>query len=210
MAHYPAEHVMKCALYYSHFTQSIIAENTFFLRDASDAFFADPTGLATQIYNAAVTNLIPELSSWVVLQGVRLEDIRSLPYGGSDYPQTAQQGTAAATPKAVPTSTAFSIKKLTGTLGRSYRGRWYWPMWEGSDLSDADEVALTKAGNIVAALGAFQDGVETGTYPCEFGIVSFQHNGAVVNPGLFTRITGWGYSDLLVDSQRRRLLGRGR
>jgi hypothetical protein len=74
----------------------------------------------------------------------------------------------------------------------------------------ADEVDPAYAAAVVVALGDFQVAVEGNATPANLGVVSFQHGGAPVNPGLFQEILGWSYTDTLLDNQRRRLVGRGR
>lgn len=185
-------------------------ESLFYVQDTTDAIFANSAAFATQVFNAAVSSLVPALPSVVQLTGVVFEDIRALPYVGADYPQTPTVGTGHVTTGNLPTSTAFVLKKVTGNLGRSGRGRWYWPLWDAFYMTAVDAVSAATATAFAGALASFQAGVEVGAYPCKMGVVSFQHGGAVVNPGLFQQITAWSYADLLVDNQRRRLAGRGR
>lgn len=210
MAHYPALHCAKIGITFTHNVEAIRCENTLYVRDTTDNLFSDPVGFTTQVFGAVTAHLpavhVPE----VIFDGVTYEDIRSIPYGGGDFPQTPTPGTAGAGTMPMPTSSAFSFKKNTGAVGRSYRGRWYYPVWDGSLLSAADTMFALNANNIVTALAAMQAAIEGGTYPCEVGIVSFQFNKLPRNPGVFTQITSWSYTDLLVDNQRRRLLGRGR
>lgn len=207
--HLDCPHTAKVGLTFKHSTEAVQCENTFYLQDPTDNMFSDFNGLATQIYNAAVAQLVPHMYPVVVFNGVVLEDVRSIPYGGSDYPQTDAPGTKAASTGSIPTVNALSVSKITGTFGRSYRGRWFWPIWDKSDLASADVVNTVRANEITTALAAFQTAVETGTYPCNMGIVSQQINKVPRAHGVFYQIVKWRYSDLRVDSQRRRLLGRG-
>jgi hypothetical protein len=183
---------------------------TFAWQDATDNLFSDPGGFATQVWTAALANLKSELCPEVVLNGVVFEDIRSIPYGGADFPQTPTPGTNGAGTLKVPTDTSIAIKRVTGAVGRSYRGRLYWPLWDQSYLVTADTTGATYLNGVVSALASFQAAVEGGTYPCTCVLVSFYSDGALRDPGISTPIVGWTYKDVVVDSQRRRLLGRGR
>ena len=211
MAHYPALDVVKLALTFHHASVDTHCEMTFFLKDSSGVVIGDPGGYATSFFGEAVTNLIPQLDPNVVLDGVVLENINALPYVGSDYPQTNQAGTLVySDAETLPPSTCFAIKRVTANLGRSGRGRLYWPIWQHGWLVSAGAINNAGANGITAKLSAFQAGVEALVAGSQLGVVSFQHGGAAVNPGLFQPITAWAYTDLNIDSQRRRLLGRGR
>jgi len=210
MPHYPADHCAKIGVLYHHATENVKCENTFFVEDPTDAIFADAAGFAAQVYAAVLADLVPHSSSEVVYDGISFEDIRVLPYGGGDFAFGPDAGTATSTGDSLPTDTAFAVKKLTAGLGRSARGRWYFPVWNAAWLASADQLNSGFAAGTVAALSAFQAAVEGGALPVSVGIVSFQIGGGVRNPGVFQRITSWDSTDAYVDSQRRRLLGRGR
>jgi hypothetical protein len=210
MAAKTAPHTCRTALTFKHAVEAVDCEMTFAWQDDTDALFSDPGGFATQLWNAAVAKLVPELCPEVVLNGVVFEDIRSVPYGGADFPQTPTHGTNGSGSVKVPTDTSIAIKRVTGAVGRSYRGRLYWPLWDGSYLVTADTTGAAYLNDVVAALESFQAAVEGGTYPCTCVLVSFYSDKALRDPGISTPITGWSYKDLVVDSQRRRLLGRGR
>lgn len=202
-------HVAKIALGFIYGTEQAQCENVFYVHDGTDAMFSDPDGFCDQVHTAAVTNLIPELFPIVGINQVGFEDVRSVPFGGIEKSYTITYGSHAATGVRLPANVAFSIKKNTGALGRSGRGRWYWPVGYTDALSGDSVIATASANNWVAALVAFQAAVEGGTYPCQMGIVSYQTGGAQRPNGFFQQITSWGYSDLISDSQRKRLPGRG-
>lgn len=187
-----------------------VAENTFYVQDTTDAIFADPAGFAAQVNLAVVSALIPDHRAEVIYQGCQFEDIRTVPFGGGFYPRTPPIAGAIAGVTALPFNVSFSIKRLTANLGRSGRGRWYWAGMDEADLSGPNTVDSTRASNMVGALLAFQGDVEGGTYPVEMGIVSYYHDKVLRGAGLFQRIESWGLFDLIVDSMRKRLPGRGR
>lgn len=209
MAHYPAAHCAKLGVLFGHSLVSIKAEMTFAVMDPADGIFADPGTFCDAVFLAATTNLVPQLCPNVVLNGVSFEDIRAVPYVGVVFGKPATPGTRVAGSATWPTDAAIAIKRTSANLGRSGRGRVYWPLWDNGETTAVDQISGTYAGAIAAALATFQADVEGYSAGLELGIVSFQHGGAPVNPGLFEQTTGWNAFDTMVDSQRRRLLGRG-
>lgn len=208
--HIPTDHVAECAILFTDSAGLAKCENTFYLQDLTDDMFSDYTTLSTQIWNAFTSTMLGAANNDVIYNGVSIEDQRSLPYAGLIFPQTPTAGTISTGTTAMPNDNCLAIKRSTGVPGRSGRGRWYQPVWGQNQLSAQNTVTSTLGNAIVAALTAFQAAVEGGTFPCEMGIVSKQTGGMPRTAGLFQQITAWGYTDLVVDSQRRRLPGRGR
>lgn len=210
MPHLVTPHCAKVGVLFTHSAINIACENTFAVRDATDAIFSDLASLADYIWLQVIADLVPASAVEVVYNGISIEDVSVLPYGGATFAKTATPGTGSGLVAELPTSSALSIKKQTAALGRSGRGRWYWPVWDAAELASGDTVATAKANGYLTALTDFQSAVEGYTVPLEVGIIS-QQSGKVVRPqGLFEPITGWTYFDTSVDNQRRRLLGRGR
>ena len=211
MTHLPGTpHVMKCALMWTYGATGMVCENVFYLQDGTDAIFAAPGTVATNIYNAAVAHLTPVNYPEISINGVALEDVRTTVFGATVFPQTPSVGTNAGGGVAIPSNVSLSIKKVTGNPGRSGRGRWYWPIASSAALINGDTVGSAYAAGVVSGLGAFQTAVEGSVPASQMGIVSYFQNKVLRPSGLFQRITAWVASDLNVDDQRRRLLGRGR
>lgn len=107
-----------------------------------------------------------------------------------------------------PGNVTWCIKKTTGLRGRSFRGRTYWigmpTTFYTSALMDP-----TKAGLIVAALNAIGTSIST-VNGGQLVIVS-RRTGGAVRPGnaVVTPVVNFASTDLILDSQRRRLPGRG-
>ncbi len=180
------------------------------MQDASDAIFADPTGICNEIWTHVLATLVVGSSHAVIYNEVGFEDIRTVPFGGLTVSQTPTAGTHSGGGDTLPSDVCIAVKKGTGNLGRSGRGRWYWPLGVASALVHPDEVAAAQITTIETALQDFQAGVETITGTPLMGIVSYRHGGVARAAGLFQHITSWSVADAFVDSQRRRLLGRGR
>lgn len=202
-------HTAKISLRYTNYLEGNVCESTFAWKDPTDAMFATPTVAAAGVFTAAVSNLIPQLSPFVILDAVGFEDIRTFPFGGIVVPFTATPGTDSAGGSQLPASASLAIKKFTGTLGRSGRGRWYWPIGSSGFLVNGNTVLSAAAVNWAAALASFQAAVEASYTGSQMGIVSYYSAKVLRSAGLFSQITAWGASDLNVDSQRRRLPGRG-
>ena len=208
--HLTTPHTARIALLYRHATEAIQAELTFAIRDTSDAIFAVPITTAVNLYSAFTSTLAPFFSPEVVLRGVTFEDVRTIPYGGLQYDGTEVPGAYGGGDAPIPTDSALAISRFSAVLGRSNRGRIYWPIWDRAELSSADTVLDTHWGDIVDALNSLA-GVMVESFPdLELGMISQQTAGVVRANGLFVPTVLWGTTDGLVDSQRRRLLGRGR
>lgn len=103
----------------------------------------------------------------------------------------------------LPNNVSFAIKLDGGLTGRSTRGRLYW-----NKLIEADVT-----GNLLAAVraNAIRDAINStliligALFEYEMQIVSFVSNGAPRVSALVTPVQAATYSDLQVDTQRRRL-----
>lgn len=126
--------------------------------------------------------------------------------GAQDSDIVAANGTNAGNPYQSLGAT-FAIKFSTGLSGRSYRGRMYWPqLIEG--LVVANDLNAGYAAGIRDAVEDFFTSINddaVGTH----NVVSYQNDCEWNTTGVATPVTGYSYTDLHVDSQRRRLSGRG-
>jgi len=195
----------KIALQFTNLDGDSQCENVFYLRDTSGVIFIDPVATCNVIFVDAVGTLIPQLSPFVILNGVSFEDVRTVPFGGVVVPEAPTPGTDSAGGVQLPASASLSIKKTTALLGRGGYGRWYWPIGSAGFLVNGNTVLAAAAINWAAALQSFQDALETSFVVTEMGIVSY-YSATVLRPaGRFAQITHWGAVDLNVDTQRRRL-----
>lgn len=210
MAHIPCPHVAQLSLLFTHNVEAVNCELTFDLYDTSDVIFTDPGATSTEFWNDAISDLKPYLVPEVILNGVVFEDKRVIPYAGADYPKTSTAGGYGSGSDGYPTNAALAVKRSTATLGRSGRGRVYWPIWDHSLISQVDVVGSAYAALVTTALGTFQAHLEVDLSPAKVAVVSTQHAGASRVTGVSYPVTGWAVTDLNLDCQRRRLLGRGR
>lgn len=207
---YPAPHCARVAILWTSAVDLQTAENTFYLQDTTDAMFADPGATVDAIWTAFIAHVPAATDPGVIYNGVVFEDVRTVPYGGIDVPETPHPGTLAYTGAGLPSDTCKAVKKSTGTLGRSGRGRWFFPILNSGALNTPDTFTSLVCTTISGALQGFQTALELAITPAKMGIVSFRHNNLPVNPGVFRQITGWGCVNTYVDTQRRRLLGHNR
>ena len=201
---------MKASLGFTLMGGAIQCLNTFYVEDASDWIFANMATVATGIFTAATTRLVPVTYPAASYNLVILEDVRMPPFGGTSFPQTATPGTRAGTAGSLPTNAAIAITKVTSNLSRNGRGRWYFPLVDIASLSAVDTVQPAYVTLIVGALGNFATDVNGIHAGMAFGIVSYFVNNAVRGTGVFEAVTNFAARDGLVDTQRRRLAGRGR
>lgn len=102
-----------------------------------------------------------------------------------------------------PQNVTWAIKANTAKRGRSYRGRSYWIGLLQTDapldlLGQGRATAITAAmNNLLTLMGPVNGG--------QMVVFSQMQNGVWLNPGISTPITNYSYTDLVVDSQRRRL-----
>lgn len=205
----PCPHTLKCALLSYYASPALTMLNTFYLQDTSDAVFTDLVATAGLIETACSTNLVPVTRSNVAYFAVELEDIRTVPFGGGTFSFSAAQTGAVAATEHIPPNNCIAVKRGTADLTRSGRGRWYWPITDAGDLVGGTQANTTFAASVRDALNDFQVELEASLNPALFGIVSYQAAKVALNPGVFKRVTGWSLVDYNVDSQRRRLAGRG-
>lgn len=107
----------------------------------------------------------------------------------------------------LPSNVAVCVSKRTAFSGRSFRGRNYIPGIPSAQRSGVNELESSFVSSIRAAWEVVLDaGVDDGWVPV---VVSRFHAGAPRVTGVATPITGVIVVDNIIDSQRRRLPGRG-
>ena len=113
---------------------------------------------------------------------------------------------------AMPGGSTFCITMQTGHAGRSQRGRIYLPGLATFDLQSAPNqnlVTAARANAYVASINSLIAQLAALSPALTLVVVSYMSGGAWRSTAQTTPITNAAYSDLAVDSQRRRLAGRG-
>jgi hypothetical protein len=203
-------HTARITVGWTYLNAPVQCENVFYLFDASDAIFGSPLTVAAAIHTAVVSDLAPATAPEIIYNEIGFEDVRTVPFGGVVLATALTPGTHSYGGSSLPSDVCIAVKKSTATLGRSGRGRWFFPLGNAATLLRPDEIGPAVATLITGALANFQATVEAISGTPQMGIVSYTAAGTPRSAGLFSRITGWSVGDLYVDSQRRRLLGRGR
>lgn len=203
MVFVPVNQVAMSELVYLY--QGQITENTLYWNYSLGWSIENQTNLAVMLldyWNEAFKPLQP---SDLSLIKIKVTDLTTQNSPGIEYTATLPiAGTGAGNP--LPNSVTMAVKFSTGFRGRSFRGRNYvCGLFTSSVLGNqVVPTALSAWQSAYAGLMAVQG---EGFNPI-WGVVSRFTNKAPRTAGIFTEITGVSI-DPNVDSQRRRLAGRG-
>lgn len=123
------------------------------------------------------------------------------------YLPTPRGGTLSGT-NLPPLNVAFCVKLSTGKQGRSQRGRVYFGGLSATQISDPGHVLQGTANNMVASLATLMSNLAAAGYT--LCITSYRANKAWRSTAQNTAVITAVAVDTALDSQRRRLPGRGR
>lgn len=184
-----------------------VAENIFHVRKATPYSAADLVALRTLVDSWDNVSWASRRITTVTLFRIICKALDSLGSPLEDYTlPTPRAGGTVATP--VPSNVTWAVKKATGLTGRSFRGRWYMVGLGGANYDMAtQQVTVATANGIISALNTLRTNLAAAGHT--LGVVSYRTAGDWRAEGLFTPITAFVYTDLVIDSQRRRLPGRG-
>lgn len=164
---------------------------------------------------AALTQLLLDVSNaWATnMLQTQVGDVTGVLITCTDISQVSGPGVEAIDPEqgiypggGMPTNVTWTVKWTTGRTGRSYRGRTY-HIGLGYGMVANDDVIEATA---LAILGHYQDFLDDMTAAGDdMVVVSNYSNGVQRTTAVVTPVTGVSYADLHLDSQRRRLAGRG-
>lgn len=157
------------------------------------------------ITTAWTTNMRPFLPPEITLLDITSTD-QSVVGGAQDIDVVSVVGSNAVT-AFNSIGTTFALKFGTGLSGRSNRGRMYWPALPNNVVVDND-IDAGYAGSIRSAVeDMFADILaDSGD---QHVVVSYQNDCTWRTTGAKNDVTSYSYVDLHLDSQRRRLSGRG-
>lgn len=144
-----------------------------------------------------------------VLQAVKARDLS--PGAGGNViiqPRVTAQPAGAVGGIELPNNVTFAIKITTATGGKSGHGRVFWPGLSTNQVLGS-QITQGTATDLIARLQAMRAAVE-GSDPVKFGVLSKWHNKACRPAGDFRQMLLFATTDLNLDSQRRRLVGRGK
>lgn len=106
----------------------------------------------------------------------------------------------------LPPQVAFCVTHLTGFTGRSNRGRTYFGVLSEADVSGGF-IAVARANGLRSGLESVRNIMSNlGWFHV---VVSRVRNRVRLQEAITTEVIGYKYTDLIVDTQRRRAVGRG-
>lgn len=184
-----------------------IVENVIHYKGSAPYSLADMTNLAAQLitywntYLKPLTSINSNLVN-IILTGMDTESSPRTIVTPAGPPQGSATGIGA------PNNVTIAFKKDTGLRGRSNRGRLYacaLPISAvtGDQMTATARSAWLSALNQVTFLGPTTNG-------SIMSVVSKRHNNAWRTTGVATPVLSFAAVDGNLDSQRRRLTGRGR
>lgn len=203
MAFIPVPNAVKVVITFSLAGQ--LVNLTLGLEKASAVSVSDLETAATGTQDWAVNELLPWLSSQLTLTGMEAYDLSSASAPVVAYSLATPHAGSAASPS-LPNNAAAVISFRTDQRGRSARGRMYVPgipqnvQASATTLGTAFVAALTQAG---ADINSYLTSV-----PFTHVVISRYTNNAPRAVGTTEAVTSV-VMDNKIDSQRRRLSGRG-
>lgn len=201
--------VANCAsieLIYS--TGGLVFENVLHIQKGSDYSLADLQAVRTIVDNWDNTTWKAYRGGAYSLTRIKTKALHSASAPFEEYQlATPRTGTDAAA--TLPPHNTWCVKLASNLAGRSYRGRLYTVgMTTGMLLTGSVQVNTTYANGVVTALNTLKTNLNTGGHTLV--VVSYRADKAWRAAGVATAISTITYADLNIDSQRRRLAGRGR
>lgn len=153
-----------------------------------------------------VGNYFPAIGAQVTLNSIKATDLSS--ESGSVYEKTPDEALAGGVTggEAFPNNSTVVLKWLTSQRGRSYRGRTYVPGMRSS-IASINTLLPTPYAAIVAAASQLWSQVRAAGW--DLAVVSYCNGKEWRTTGVATPIVSWALDETL-DSQRRRLPGRGK
>lgn len=198
----PAPNTARVRMSYTYLGQVI--ENVWFFEGDAPLIAADLSGLVSEIHTAWGTTMKSHLQT-----GITLDFIEATALDSSTAPQVtlpvAEGGTIAG--PGYPGGVTIAIKFSTGMSGRSSRGRMYWPGIAESQAS-GNLLASAVGTAFVSDVTTMFDAIETAT-ALRHVVTSYCHDKAWRTTAVNTPVLTYLLTDLNLDSQRRRLAGRG-
>lgn len=172
---------------------------------AGGIFISDMEALGTAVLNWWDTEMAPLLSNNLALTGAKVTDLSSATDPVVELPLvTPNPGDISAA--SVPNNVALVTSFLTLSRGRSYRGRVYTPGLSTGSILTPTTVAAAQAMALSVAYAEL--GATATTEGFTHAVVSRYTGGAPRAAGVATPVDSYRTEQYL-DSQRRRLAGRG-
>jgi len=202
MAFIPASQIVRTTVEW--LLDGQILANVFHV-DANAAVDATVTNAILDVFEAWLEDeLCPTLSEDIEATGLVGRDLTTITGGLVERPLTVPLPGLTASP-ALPNNVALCITLLTDLAGRSFRGRSYMPGLAESHVI-LSEISTGSATSYAEAYIALVDNLNTAGF--DLVVTSFQAGLAPRVTAVSTPVVSVGVNTT-VDSQRRRLPGRG-
>ena len=200
----PAARTARAEMTYTEFGQKL--QNVFYFQKDTDWTFNDVSDLAAQLNSSWALHLDGMMSDQVNLFAVKVVNLGADDGVGTElFPTLPNAGTRLS--PGLPTGTTVAVKFSSLYTGRSRRGRCY-HIGLTEDMVTGNSLTTTMVGLMQTAYQNFFDDVTGGSVPCTHVIASFCGSGVWRSSALITPVSFYGV-DADIDSQRRRLSGRG-
>lgn len=197
--------VIKCELRYLSRGEKI--ENVFYVHTILTIDESVLDTLATAILTNAtgpITNHLPNTAS---VQELVLTDITTTSSMRKVY--TTGLPTTGSQSAGIANALSFAIHKSSTGRGRSNSGRVYIPAIPDTKLNGND-INATWANEWVAVWNDLKDDINAlGSGDYLYGLLSTMRDGVFQDPAIFVAVSNHSYTDLHLDTQRRRGAGRG-
>lgn len=181
-------------------------ENTLYFRMVGGSGIAESTGLANDLIVWWTTLLSQFLSLDLTLREVTITDLSTATGYSVTVGAPTPNPTGDIAVPALPGSVAACVSFRTTNRGRSFRGRNY-VAGLPENAVEGNTLSPTTRNGIVNSYGGIASTVVS--FPWEWVVVSRYSNGAPRVAGTATLVSAVVMTDDFVDSQRRRLTGRG-
>jgi hypothetical protein len=180
-------------------------ENTLYFLSSTPYSLSTLQDACNALSESWITNIMPLLADGLFL----IETFgRDLSVGeGAEATTPAPSNTHGAFGVQVSNNVSFCVSFRSGVAGRSNRGRNYLPGIPAAALATANTFDTGWVGDILSAYSAVA--TDMSDLGFQHVIASRYHNGVVRPSGQTQNVTSYLAVDNIVDSQRRRLPGRG-
>jgi len=179
-----------------------VAENTLYFQQTTPITEATMEDLATAVGSWWATEVAPLVHDGVTLNFIRVTNMESDTAPSLEFAQGTPGEVAGAN---MPGNVTAAISFKTSKRGRSFRGRNYViGLVDAQIVNDSIDAGLRTAyEDAYEALALAVDGID-----CFHVVASRQEDGVVRTTGVNTPVTSYRMEGF-IDSQRRRLAGRG-
>ena len=203
MAFQAAPDCAKVALVHAHITNQLV--NIFHFKRSGQWGIPELESLLNAVATSWVNDVMPHLSSPTLFLRAEGRGLRGQNDVSSEL-VAAQPVNGGRPGEGLPGNVCFVITHLTGLTGRTNRGRSYLGGLAKSDVIN-DQISSVRANALRDGLGSVRSQASQAGWTMV--VLSRAFNKQIRPQALPIEVIGFRYRDLTVDSQRRRLTGRG-